>query len=73
MQIAAEVRKVLAKNRKKIKIEHFFLGKKFWATIFKKKEPKPEAETISPTRAAISKAFWFGLVGLGRKKNTEKK
>jgi len=57
-QIAQEIRRVLSKRPKSVKLEHFLL--KFETKGMKKE--RASAESIE-TVTMRSKAFWFGLVG----------
>lgn len=71
MQIAAEVRKVLAKNRKQIEIEHFGIPSTFWDRLFKRKPATPpEQQKVSKAQAAISKATWFAFLGVKQQDKT---
>jgi hypothetical protein len=56
-QIALEVRRVLAKNPNKIKLEQFLLR-----FSLKNAKKKITAESVE-TRTLRSKAFWLGFVG----------
>lgn len=57
-QIAQEVRRVLSKSPKKIKLDHFLL--KFET---KSSKARAKAESVE-TRTTRSKSFWFGIVGV---------
>jgi len=62
MQIAQEVRRVLAKDKREIKLEHFKLP-------FKRAEKRaPEDPATKKARiTAWSKARWFGILGIKEK------
>lgn len=55
-QIAQEVRRVLSKKPKSVKLEHFLLK-------FESKNSRPSAESVE-ARTNRSKLFWLGLVGM---------
>ena len=59
MQIAAEVRRVLAKNPNNIKVDDFVLT---WKTG----DEKPSKEQAEQ-KASWSKSIWMGLLGFRRK------
>lgn len=58
-QIAAEIRRSLVKNPKEVDIKSFLLH-------FTQKKEKEKDDSIQ-TKTAKSKAFWFTLVGAGKR------